>query len=440
MNVLLDTLVRPNGETDDSETTTSVVWQHIPQTAVAHLAIGTSPCAGGQWTDNPIKASWDIGTLSYAGMLSLPGYSFAEHYQKYCDSPIPQFLRPSRRMVADYFAAYPSSVGIANAIHSGQKVAGVTRLEDGFHVASHNIKCKHLVLASGIFSELVPARPLLQPLLNLPGQSGCGGGTPLLVVGSGFSAADVILSTPPSQKIIHIFKWAPSTSPSPLKACHQQAYPEYAGVYRRMKISAMIFVRQKRSRPGLKAQRGSSEFDTSRDWASNYEGLPNTAIVDVKVEADTAIVMLQRANEPTFQRRISGFFYVVGRRGSLGYLATELRHEVCGSLEDSEMLSGQTLRKQAIEDLQVAPDVFITGSLTGDSLIRFAYGSCVYAAGKIMKPASAPVEIANGCIENRTPKTASPFIWTMNGLDGHNASPTTSKYVDEPLDRRKDNA
>ena len=39
-----------------------------------------APRPGGQWAENSVSASWEIGTLSYAEMLSLPGYAYAEHY------------------------------------------------------------------------------------------------------------------------------------------------------------------------------------------------------------------------------------------------------------------------------------------------------------------------------------------------------------------------
>ena len=436
VNVLLDTLVRPNGETDETENKTCVAWRYDSQRAVPHLVFGNAPRAGGQWVENPVKASWDIGTLSYANMLSLPGYSFSQHYWKVHGRYLPSYVRPSRKSVASYFAAYPSQVGIDDKICSGQRLEGITRTADGFHIASHGLKCKHLVLSTGIFSELIPPRPMLQPLLSLPDPFAEIHQEPLLVVGSGFSAADVIISTPPSQKIIHIFKWQPSNSPSPLRACHQQAYPEYAGVYRRMKLAALASERSKPQRP--RVRRRSSTFDASRDWALNYAGYPNTAIVDVQVDGDTALVTLQRGYEPPEQRRISGFAYVIGRRGSLAYLDEELRGEVVGSLENTDMLSGQSLREKALEDLEIAPNVFITGSLTGDTLIRFAYGSCAYAAARFIESFSNP-DLANGyCQSGMAKQVASPYISPMNGLDGHNGVPAMLEHSGEPLDRRKD--
>ena len=443
VNVLLDTLVRPLGETEDVHRETCVKWSYDHSRAVSHVVIGQTDRAGGQWVDNPVQASWEIGTLSYAGMISLPGYGFDEHYQRRQSRPMPVYLRPPRRAVADYLAAYPAQVGISDSIHNGEHVSGVTRRGSGFFIASHNINCRTLILASGIFSELIPPRSLLRPLAGLCDNQTKARTDPLLVVGSGFSAADVIISSPMRQRVLHIYKWAPSTSPSPLRACHQQAYPEYASVYRRMKLAAISSnkLRDKRPKPGPNLPGA----DSSRDWPSTYEGLPNTEIVDVQIADDelSAVVTLRRAdkNEPPFQRRIGGFAYVVGRRGSLEYLSPALLQEVLSAQHAPEnathgrMISGQTLREKANEDLELAPHVFAIGSITGDSLIRFAYGGCAYAAGKIMQFRSKTTNGAptgdnvhrNGMIKAcssryQTP-TSSPRIRAMNGLDGHEASP-----------------
>ena len=428
---------------------------------VPHIVVGNTIATGGQWVDNPVKASWDIGTLSYANMLSLPGYSFAEHYQNLYGKHLPSYLRPTRREVAAYFATYPSKTGINDVIYNNLVVQNISRLPWGgfqMSIGNRNIRCQHLVLSSGIFTNLIPPRPLLQPLLSLPSQADSP--DPILVIGSGFSAADVIISTPPSQKILHIYKFAPNTSPSPLKACHQQAYPEYAGVYRRMKLGALKLKRVQEPVLRPHNRRRSSAFELERDWDEQYEGCPNTAIVGVRQEGDGAIVTLQRGSEPSFERRVSGFAYVVGRRGNLDYLSSSLRAEVLGS-SDPVMLSGQSLRGKAAEDLEVAPCIFITGSLTGDSLIRFAYGSCVYTAGKIMQRqgqagssghtsnTSSPSSTCSCSCEERAKKHLSTTN-AMHGLDGHNKGALAPKAIledeedlrdfDEPLSKRNTNS
>ena len=410
-NVLLDTLVRPNSETWDTEERSCVKWIHDPQRAVSHVVIGNAPAAGGQWVDNPVRASWDIETLSYAGMLSLPSYSFAQYYRDKYGESLPAFIRPTRRQVADYLSKYPSKLGISDSLVCGQTLSQVSRTQHGFEIGSHGIRCKNLVLASGIFTKLIPPRPLLQPLQTIPTTRNCSKGLPFLVVGSGFSAADVIVSAPPDRKIIHIFKWAPKSAPSPLRACHQQAYPEYAGVYRNMKAAALA---KRSQRPT--AVRSNSFGILNRDWLKDYEGLPNTAIVDVKVLGNSAEIILQPDDGPSFSRTIGSFAYVVGRRGSLDYLDANLQNEVSGGPDNSNMLSGQTLRAKALQSTEVAPNVFIIGSLTGDSLVRFAYGGCVFAAGRIMSPPSRGKGSPEYSHDIGREYNGSNV---MNGLDGH---------------------
>ena len=445
VNVLLDTLIRPLGETEDALRKTCVAWKYASSQAVPHVVVGHTNNAGGQWVDNPVAASWDIGTLSYAGMISLPGYGFDEHYERQHGRPMPIFLRPSRRDVADYLAAYPDQVGISDSIYNGEHISGIARQGDGFFISSHGLYCKNLVLASGIFSELIAPRPLLRPLVSLSNDQTGGLPHPLLVVGSGFSAADIIISTSVEQKILHIYKWAPSTSPSPLRGCHQDAYPEYAGVYRHMKLAALSSTRSRDKRPRL--GRNASEFDSRRDWRSTYEGMPNTEILDVQLDEDqtSATVTLKRAgrDEMPFQRHVSGLAYVVGRRGSLDYLSSELFTEVlpgsgdaCGCTSRT-MISAQTLREKANGDLEVAPHVFITGSLVGDSLVRFAYGGCAYAAGRIMQYSTRDAKststtsndktngVIKACWSRFQTPTSSPRIPAMIGFDGHEASPVS---------------
>ncbi|KAK5069514.1 hypothetical protein LTR64_008195 [Lithohypha guttulata] len=431
VNVLLDTLIRPYGETDETRRTTCVKWIKDPARSVPHLVAGQAKQTGGQWAENPVKASWDIDALSYAGMLSLPGYSFEDYYFDTHGEPAPFYLRPTRRDVASYLARYPYRVGIADAICSNATISGISRTRDGFYIASHDMVCKHLVLASGTFTNLMPPRPLLQPLLELNQDEHTS--RPILVIGSGFSAADVVLSTPGDQSIIHIYKWSPKTNPSPLRACHEQAYPEYAGVYRKMKSAAMASRRTKASRrPDV--HRTLSQLDSSRDWSASYEGLPNTAIVDVEMHDNYATVTLQAGQNPPFQRQIGSFAYVVGRRGSLDYLNPDLRQEV---LEDDTQLhdiTGQTLRDRVSEELEIAPNVFVTGSLTGDSLIRFAFGACAYAAGRVMvdqKQHYSGQEAIPHLWKAQT-RDWRPFVPTMHGLQGHGIS-----GFQVPLDRRK---
>lgn len=415
VNVLLDTLVRPSVDIDEAGCTTNVEWRHVPDKAVPHLIFGKPSKPGGQWTEDPHGASWDIQTLSYAAMLSLPGYSFADHHRKTTGKELAPFTRPTRREIADYFWAYPAAVHIDDVFRCGEDLEGISRTADGFYIQSHDLHCKRLVLASGIFSEVLAPAPLLQPVLQtLPTP-----GVPLLIVGSGFSAADAIISASPDQKILHVFKWSPEDRPSPLRSCHQQAYPEYAGVYRLMKRAALSASGPSQAqRP--KYRRGtSSAFLESRNWDELYEGVCNLDITAMKTENGQARITFRRENGSSFCRTVQGLVYAAGRRGTLNYLGTELRSEVLGQDDLNSAVSGQTLRAKAMEDLEVAPGVYIIGSLTGDSLVRFAYGGCVITASHLIHGREGdrgPRSMCSSMVSTRPPSSSLPV---MNGMDGH---------------------
>ena len=383
INVLLDTLLRPLADTEPGTYRSCIQWRKLEERVVPHVLLGsTNP--GGQWASNPVRASWDIGALSYLDQLSLPGYSLRDHLGAQCNSQDSEFLRPTRAQIADYLAVYPAKAGIEDSIYAPSAVSDITRTELGFHIGSHSITCKRLVLASGIFSNLLPTRLPLKPLLKLPDSKDPE--PPLLVVGSGFSAADIIITNLKKRKIVHIFKWNPDNRPSPLQACHKQAYPEYAGVYRQMKLAALAMFGEGGGSLALTRRASNTLKTTQAD--PNYEGFPNTFIAEAIAANGLGNVKLQLPSGDTVERAVSNMAYVIGRRGSLSFLGPSLREEVIGpsvSVEETERISGRTLRGKVEEDLEVAPSVFVIGSLTGDSLIRHAYGSCTYAAAKIMR-------------------------------------------------------
>ncbi|PYH49435.1 uncharacterized protein BP01DRAFT_352914 [Aspergillus saccharolyticus JOP 1030-1] len=416
VNVLLDTLVRPSVDVEELECVTNVEWRHEPEKAVPHLVFGDAACAGGQWTDNPMPASWDIQTLSYASMLSLPGYSFADHYRAVTGKELPAFTRPSRQETADYFRRYPGAVHIGDVFRFNQTLSGISRTDQGFYIRSHQLHCKHLVLATGIFTEVLQPSAMLQPLRSLdpvPSLS-------LLVVGSGFSAADVIISAPKDQKILHAFKWDPEARPSPLRGCHHQAYPEYAGVYRLMKRAALAASPGPPKR-GKMRRTTSTPFLETRKWEEVYEGLPNLEFAGVEMKGDHALVTFRQPDGQTLVRAVRGLVYATGRRGTLKYLDPALLAEVLGQTDADPTVTNQSLRAKALNDMEVAPDVFVIGSLTGDSLIRFSYGSCVQAAGKIVGASSGQDRARISSAHTSRPSSSS--VGVLRGLDGHDVHP-----------------
>ena len=380
INVLFDTLLRPLADTDPEAHESSIEWRQEPEKSVRHVIIGDSP-PGGVWTHNTVPISGDIGALSYVDQLSLPGYSLQDYLAANDCSQPSHCERPSRRAVAEYLLAYPAAVGIGDSISPVSRASDIKRTEGGFLVGSHNLKCRHLVLASGIFSGLISPPPLLRPLLRLG--LGDHAEAPLLVVGSGFTAADLILTYLHKRRILHVFRWDPEDRPSPLRACHKEAYPDYARIYRLMKKAARSALGE--AAPFTPLARARSKPLDKSELDSNYEGIPNAVIEHASSDGLVGKVAVRLHNGSIMHREISGLQYVVGRRGSLEYLDSNLQAEIIDpDRPEVHAVSGKTLRSKVAEDPEVAPDVFAVGSLAGDSLIRFAYGTCIRAAGKII--------------------------------------------------------
>jgi hypothetical protein len=419
INVLLDALNRPDGDMQIGEACPRIRWQHEPEKAVPHIVFGSAKSTGGQWNENIPCSSWNLGSLSYAEMLSLPMYTFERYAQDHQIANI-DIERPTRRQVADYYATYPKAVGISEAFRSATWVNSVSRCEgrnSSFCVQyckvqqpgnpctprMSSIRCRNLVLACGVFQSMIEPPTSLSVLSCLP-ESPCksDGNDALLVIGSGVSAADVILSAPPHQKIIHMFKWHPETKRSPLRPFHPSAYPEYAMIYRHMKSAAMSnSLALKRSTSPL-LRRKSIKWD--RDWHSTYEGLANAQILTTDPAGN---VVIHREDGEVIHRKVSQLEYLVGRHGSVKFLSGSLQQEIIGQnidgtismkhLSSSEnnpvdqhgsRLSRSSLRDRVSQDPQVAPNVFVIGSLSGDSLVQFAHGLAVYTAGSLTRASS----------------------------------------------------
>ncbi|KAK9448402.1 uncharacterized protein V1518DRAFT_441938 [Limtongia smithiae] len=461
-NYLLDALAAPDIDINiaDARANSCLSFVHRPEHARDHVVIGSSFMSGGQWAsrDTPSR------TLSYADMLSLPGYSFPE----FCrdtgvatdGGEFDPYLRPQRADVAAYYAAYPPQVGIEDSLLLNYTVLSLQRVASQLHPHKfiaiiqcndtgrlHMVTTQAIVLASGVFTHLVPPDPMLYPFfadkpeatVTKPPYLALSTTTPsvivspseqkssdderdtVLIIGSGFSAADAILSVPASRKIVHMFKWDPKSKPSPLRSCHRELYPEYAYLYRLMKSAVGLTVKKSKLDAGDNMVLGFGE---------RYEGVPNGTLL----EARHGQVKIQLADGSILQRSVAEVKAYIGRIGVISYLSSSLRQEIgidgdqiwatkmsfrkriCsragrwtalsldGRAVDEQYYSltedmddddddddDDTSSKQYITEyaashgFEVADGVFVIGSLVGDSLVRYTLGGCVVVAGNLIE-------------------------------------------------------
>jgi hypothetical protein len=156
-----------------------------------------------------------------------------------------------------------------------------------------------------------------------------------------------------------------------------------------MRAAATAASKPVRHRP-LIGQQKASAFLQQRDWKNVYEGLPNATVLTTEMNHGTTNVIIRLQNGEIIKRPVGEVSYVTGRRGNLNYLSEKLYYELMRNAQQASpkggrsLISGRTFRSIAEHDLEIAPDVFIIGSLAGDSLVRHAFGTCVSVAAKLL--------------------------------------------------------
>ncbi|KAK9462773.1 uncharacterized protein V1516DRAFT_671085 [Lipomyces oligophaga] len=417
MNGLFDRLAAPNFDFDPNARSQSRIRYKKTGISVPHLVVGSSLCSGGQWA---CVDEANSRTLSYGEMLSLPGFSFSEfHALVHPGVILDPCTRPPRSDVSAYYSMYPSRVGISDTIRANHTVLSLRRSSSGktFTVIiqdNHSgrltvVSARNITLASGIFSHSVPPDPILHPVLDRTSSRSASQEKLTLVIGSGFSAADAVLTCPSDHKVLHLFKWDPRLKPSPLRGCHQESYPEYAGLYKLMRQAAI-----KNNTPTCRACLKDKHMSRELPLSSRYEGMANSTLLS----ASPWSVHIRTSSGKIVERYVTEIKTHVGRFGVISYLSSELRAELgldpgqfwasrhtFRSRIDSRLNRWTVLRKDGSLDetyvldlteressdlfsashgLELAPGVFVIGSLVGDTLVRYTLGSCVTVAGNIL--------------------------------------------------------
>ncbi|KAF9418177.1 Oxidative stress-induced growth inhibitor 2 [Podila epigama] len=180
---------------------------------------------------------------------------------------------------------------------------------------------------------------------------------PIIIVGTGLSAADAIIliqETQPWRRIIHIYRHYTALEPSPLKRCHRDVYPEYNSVWMKMKRSANL------RNPVQVCQNtttttGSSFFEESSNCAAckliqeeqrerlknmsdqkprrlplcsncSYRGLPDASIASYDPLTGEAVLVLSHGGAVKEQVAAVGVF--IGKQVHMGFLKGSLAQEM----------------------------------------------------------------------------------------------------------------
>lgn len=398
INILFDTLISSDeiGFANKKYKQTRIKWVKSTTAAIPHIILGSSMSPGGQWSSaHPETDDPHVKALSYAEMLSLPGYSFSGFFESKNNKELEEYYRPARTEMSDYLLEYSKQTGIINSIISNSVVTSVTKnKEDTFDIYyTHNndknfeINTENIILATGIFESPLASSTfswktlfndfennkthefwkyntpncsytLTPPLATPPPESQLCTSTKnetkirtsVLVIGSGVSAAEAIYIDSNNQcPVTHIYKWdSTSKIPSPLKRFPRELYPEYAQVYDLMR----------------------NKIDTDK-----YEGLANAKVISVSPAGET-IIQLQDGSKIT--KHFNQIKIRTGRSGSLSF---------CYNNKNSSSITSKTFRNQvqgSTPNLCVDKNMYIIGSLTGDTLVRFLLGGCAWVANEFV--------------------------------------------------------
>jgi hypothetical protein len=80
---------------------------------VSHAVFGCARRPGGQWSEkSKLPLGSGIETLSYAEMLSLPGYTFGDYYKEKYAQEIPGFTAPVKRKFQNTSLRIPHASGL----------------------------------------------------------------------------------------------------------------------------------------------------------------------------------------------------------------------------------------------------------------------------------------------------------------------------------------
>lgn len=353
---------------------TRIQWVNHESLAIPHVVLGSSPFPGGQWSSGNTPDDSEEKSLSYAEMLSLPGYSFTEffHSSKHSLDGSLSFARPKRGDIAKYYGEYPKKMNLMQSFRSNTVVTSVslqssnvcnlTRSSqykvtyvDLTDKSKHTLDSKLVVLASGVFEkplkDIFRRKEKICPLLNNSYE------TALLPTGVQLFRSDtnipivappdnfrkittmepsiiMPLNPPPpaSQQTVLILGSGVSAAEA-VNHCALHSNVHVVHLYRWFddnpgplrRFSRETYPEYSRvyrlMKQYVKNQGGEAMIPDFFKKTSTYEGLPNCSIIEM---SPSGKVTLELQSGKLVTRYVSQIKLCTGRSGSLAYLSSDV--------------------------------------------------------------------------------------------------------------------
>eukprot|EP00118_Oscarella_pearsei_P006921 m.32392 g.32392 ORF g.32392 m.32392 type:complete len:505 (+) comp31647_c0_seq1:73-1587(+) len=418
--VLFDSLLRPDADVG-GDLPSCLNWKHSPSKRISHLVIGSGEI-GGSWNDYPADVlalspgPW-LGLPGYSFCSWLedqPGAgepsdrptlkNIAEYYQRYvshcgmsenflshtsvvrvglrreAESPVdssshnhfnPSDLAHSlsdgdyANLFLNHKGEEPEASGSAMSIPGDYRFEiEVNRSIDGGGTTSQTLLAKNLVLACGVSGSPAELRIQGEDLsfvhhkFNASFLEHSG---PVLIVGSGLSAADAILmALSLGYFVIHVFKRSTARSDLVFNRISHLNYHEYKKIFKLMQ--------------GKSNDRSSSRY-------KSYECCQLTSISKNKV---CQVSKLEGGIEA--EEKVSAVFVLVGSSADLSFLPHELS-EIGLDPQKPVNMKNPAAVDPVTYQVQDTQNLFAVGPLVGDSFVRFGIGGALGVASTLVKRA-----------------------------------------------------
>jgi thioredoxin reductase len=346
LGLLFDLLLHPGADAGRAGRS-CLSLERRPERAITHLVLGRGE-PGGSWG----RMAQDMLSLSPGYWMELPGWSLFEWARSHG-----RWLDPGARMpradAAAYYRDFVRHMELAPAFVSGVQVTSATRDEAGWVVLAQGeggalrIACRHLVLATGMYDRpkwlKIPGEDL--PLVtHRPPQGGEG---PLLVVGSGLSAADAVLAARHAGRdVVHASIDDPEATP--MAGLAPEIYPEYRELFEAMQGAG----------------------------SGGYEPLLRTRLTEVRPDGACRL----ETPEGPVTRSFREVAVLIGTMPDLSFLPASSRG-------DGERIPVDPFTLRA-----ATPGLYALGPLAGDNFVRFIPGHAYGVARDLVldRPGAAP--------------------------------------------------
>lgn len=410
VSLLIDNLMHPDADLG-ARLQSKIKWRQDPSAKVDHLCLGRGG-VGGVWNQLTSK---QLKTVSMADWMELPNYpmeTFRRQRQasrcraamkNEASSSLSAEINPLRATyeeVRAYYIYYVKRHGLANHFRNGYEVTSITRCcvdapfyDDqaeeirtpeplwairGYEEQTKKpfvIYSKYVVLATGLCQKVT--RPLVIPdeqasqaitftslnemeNLIIKEKRLTNMSKPLLVVGCGLTAIDVLLLCQQySIPVVHVFRRAVDDHELALNQLPANLYPEYE------RIRELI------------RQSSSSTSSSSSSWS--YRCHPQSEIISISEDGKVQIRHLR--HQQTIDYDISLVARLTGSDVSVPFLL-------------SSTASSTSLTTKKNTGLNINPytyecsdweNLYAIGPLAGDKLVRFLQGGALACAASLVK-------------------------------------------------------